>query len=62
LKKKVVNDLIFVEGGAFMMGDFGPLWPPEQPPYSDQLSSRPAHEVTPSSFSIADRLCAGAGS
>jgi sulfatase modifying factor 1 len=53
LKKKVVNDLIFVEGGTFMMGDFGPLWSPEKLPYSDQLSSRPAHEVTLSSFSTA---------
>ncbi len=53
LKKKVVNDLIFVEGGTFMMGDFGPLWSPEKLPYSDQLASRPAHEVTLSNFSIA---------
>lgn len=53
LKEKVVNDLIFVKGGSFMMGDFGPLWSPEKLPYSDQLASRPAHEVTLSSFSIA---------
>lgn len=53
LKKKVVTDLIFVKGGTFKMGDFGPLWSPEKLPYSDQLASRPAHEVSLSSFSIA---------
>lgn len=53
LKKKVINDMIFVKGGTFMMGDFGPLWSPEKLPYSDQLASRPAHEVTLSNFSIA---------
>src|SRR3569833_2685763 len=53
LKKKEIHDMIFVKGGTFMMGDFGPLWSPEKLPYSDQLASRPAHEVTLSSYSIA---------
>ncbi len=52
LKKKVVADLIFVEGGTFMMGDFGVLWSPEKLPYSFDITSRPVHEVTLSSFSI----------
>ncbi|GGC17277.1 formylglycine-generating enzyme family protein [Pseudoduganella buxea] len=52
LKKKVIADLIFVEGGTFMMGDFGVLWSPEKLPYSFDVTSRPVHEVTLSSFSI----------
>lgn len=52
LKKKVLADLIFVEGGTFMMGDFGSLWSPEKLPYSDDVTSRPVHKVTLSSFSI----------
>ncbi len=52
LKKKVVADLIFVEGGTFMMGDFGVLWSPEKLPYSFDITSRPVHDVTLSSFSI----------
>lgn len=53
LRKKVVADLIFVEGGTFMMGDFGPLVSPNQLHYSFNLPSRPVHEVELSSFSIA---------
>ena len=53
LKKKVVNDLVFVRGGSFMMGDFGPLVTPSSLPYSDDVTSRPAHEVMLSSYSIA---------
>ncbi len=52
LKKKVLADLVFVEGGTFMMGDFGVLWSPEKLPYSFDVTSRPVHEVTLSSFSI----------
>jgi sulfatase modifying factor 1 len=53
LKKKVLADLIVVEGGSFMMGDFGLLWSPEKLPYSDDVTSRFVHEVTLSRFSIA---------
>jgi formylglycine-generating enzyme required for sulfatase activity len=53
LKKKVIADLIFVEGGTFMMGDFGPLVSPEGLHYSDDITSRPVHEVQLSSYSIA---------
>lgn len=53
LRKKVVADLVFVKGGTFMMGDFGPLWSPEKLPYSVDPTSKPVHEVTLSSFSIA---------
>jgi len=53
LKKKVLSDLVFVKGGTFMMGDFGSIWSPEKLPYSDDPSSKPVHEVTLSSFSIA---------
>jgi sulfatase modifying factor 1 len=53
LKKKVLADLIVVEGGTFMMGDFGSLWSPEKLPYSDDVTSRFVHEVTLSRFSIA---------
>ena len=53
LKKKVIHDMIFVEGGTFMMGDFGPLVSPDGLPYSGDATSLPAHEVTLSSYSIA---------
>lgn len=53
LKEKVVHDIILVEGGTFMMGDFGPLVSPEKLPYSDDITSSPVHEVTLSSYSIA---------
>ncbi|MFB9288029.1 formylglycine-generating enzyme family protein [Pseudoduganella plicata] len=53
LKKKILTDLIFVEGGTFQMGDFGPIWSPDKLPYSDDPTNKPVHEVTLSSFSIA---------
>lgn len=53
LKKKVLADLIFVKGGTFKMGDFGPLWSPDKLPYSDDPTNKLVHEVTLSSFSIA---------
>jgi len=53
LRKKVLADLVFVKGGTFMMGDFGPLWSPEKLPYSDDPTNKAVHEVTLSSFSIA---------
>jgi len=52
LRKKVLADLVFVKGGTFMMGDFGPLWSPEKLPYSDDPTNKAVHEVTLSSFSI----------
>ncbi|WP_150696500.1 formylglycine-generating enzyme family protein [Pandoraea terrae] len=52
LKRKVLNDLIFVKGGTFMMGDFGPSWSPEQLYFSSGVDNKPAHKVTLTSYSL----------
>ncbi|MBM3114923.1 formylglycine-generating enzyme family protein [Jeongeupia naejangsanensis] len=44
LKRKVVNDLVFVEGGTFDMGDWGP--------YVPKADSRPVHTVQLTGFYI----------
>ncbi len=52
LKAKVLGDLVFMKGGSFMMGDFGPLWSPEGTNYTIESDNKPAHKVTLTSFSI----------
>jgi formylglycine-generating enzyme len=52
LRKKVLNDLVFVHGGSFMMGDFGEQRTPEGLPYTPESDNKPAHKVTLTSFSI----------
>ncbi|AOY01995.1 hypothetical protein BJP62_17050 [Jeongeupia sp. USM3] len=44
LKRKVVDDLVFVEGGSFDMGDWGP--------YTGKADSRPVHTVQLTGFYI----------
>lgn len=53
LKKKATNDLVFIKGGTFMMGDFGPLWTKEQRYYTAGLDNKPPRRVALTSFSIA---------
>lgn len=53
LKKKVLADLVFVEGGAYMMGDFGQYLLANGLPIAYGADNKPAHKVTVSSFSIA---------
>jgi formylglycine-generating enzyme len=52
LKAKVVGDLVFMQGGTFMMGDFGPLWSPGGTNYTIEKDNKPAHKVVLTSFSI----------
>jgi formylglycine-generating enzyme required for sulfatase activity len=52
LVKKSLADMIFVKGGTFTMGDFGPQVTPEKLPYTSQQENKPAHPVTLDSFSI----------
>nr|WP_275405515.1 SUMF1/EgtB/PvdO family nonheme iron enzyme [Burkholderia territorii] len=52
LKRKVLEDLVFVRGGTYMMGDFGSLMTKEQLPFTPWENNKPLHKVTLSSFSI----------
>ena len=50
--KSVKSNLVFVEGGEFLMGDYGAEYGPEKLPYDSDKDSKPAHKVKLSSFSI----------
>jgi sulfatase modifying factor 1 len=52
LKSKVLDELIAVEGGEFMMGDFGRLWNPSGLYFYGNKSETPVHKVVLSGFSI----------
>lgn len=52
LKAKVLDDLVFVKGGTFLMGDFGPLQSKEHLPWDNKSNSSPLHKVTLTSYSI----------
>ncbi len=52
LVKKTKNDLVFVKGGDFMMGDFGEIHSEEKLPYSFEQDDGPLHQVSVSDFSI----------
>ncbi len=53
LIERTMDNLVFVEGGSFQMGDFGPIDPKaEGLPYSADMDNKPLHEVTLDSFSI----------
>ncbi|MFM0273865.1 SUMF1/EgtB/PvdO family nonheme iron enzyme [Paraburkholderia aspalathi] len=52
LKRNVRRDLVFVKGGTFMMGDFGPLWSPEKLYYTPGLNNKPPHRVTLTEYSL----------
>lgn len=52
LKSKTLDDLIAVEGGEFMMGDFGRLWNASGLYYWGEKDEIPVHKVVLSSFSI----------
>lgn len=47
----IKKDLVFVEGGEFLMGDFGPQGP-EKLPYDTDDDSKPLHKVELTSFSM----------
>lgn len=52
LEAKSKRDQVFVEGGTFQMGDFGPLQSEEELPWDGNSHSSPLHEVTLDSYSI----------
>lgn len=51
--EEVKRDLVFVEGGEYLMGDYGLEYGPEQMSYDLDKDSRPVHKVKLSTFSIA---------
>lgn len=53
LKQRTLKNLMFVEGGSFMMGDFGELHNSEKLPYAGKYDALPPHKVTLDSYSIA---------
>lgn len=52
LVEKSRRDQVFVQGGTFQMGDFGPLQSEEKLPWDSNSHSGPLHEVTLDSYSI----------
>lgn len=52
LKVKTLKDLVFVQGGGFKMGDFGPIHNEEKLPYSGNTDDDELHEVVLDSYSI----------
>lgn len=49
---QVKSNLVFVEGGDFLMGDYGVQHGPERLPYDADKDSKPLHRVELSSYSI----------
>jgi len=52
LLDKTRKNLVFIQGGSFQMGDFGPIDSPEKLPYSGQQDNKALHKVTLDSFSM----------
>ncbi|MGQ7247316.1 formylglycine-generating enzyme family protein [Halomonas sp. V046] len=54
LIQKTMDNMVFVEGGSFEMGDFGPIDPKaEGLPYTTDTDNKPLHTVNLDSYSIA---------
>ncbi|GAA0473423.1 MULTISPECIES: formylglycine-generating enzyme family protein [Tatumella] len=52
LIRQVKANLVFVEGGDFLMGDFGAKYGPEKIQFDSRKDSKPLHKVTLSNYSI----------
>lgn len=52
LKAKTLKNLVFVEGGTFKMGDFGPIHSEDKLQYSPAADDNVLHDVTLDSYSI----------
>jgi len=52
LKEKTLKNLVAIEGGKFLMGDFGPMDPRVNLPYSGDRNDDVLHEVTLSDYSL----------
>ena len=50
--EKTKKNMIFVEGGTFMMGDFGHLSRKDKLPISGLYAAMPTHQVTLDNFSL----------
>jgi formylglycine-generating enzyme required for sulfatase activity len=50
--RQVKATLVFVEGGEFLMGDYGAQYGPEKLPYDANKDSKPVHKVELTSYSI----------
>ncbi|MNJ35592.1 Serine/threonine-protein kinase pkn1 [compost metagenome] len=50
---QVKGNLVFVEGGDFLMGDYGVQYGPEKLPYDSDKDSKPLHRVELSGYSVA---------
>ncbi|HCU0179457.1 TPA: SUMF1/EgtB/PvdO family nonheme iron enzyme [Enterobacter hormaechei] len=49
---EIKDKLIFVQGGEFLMGDYGEKYGPEHLPYDANQHSKPLHKVELTSYSI----------
>ena len=49
---EIKDELIFVQGGEFLMGDYGEKYGPEHLPYDANQHSKPLHKVELTSYSI----------
>ncbi|MGE6430027.1 formylglycine-generating enzyme family protein, partial [Serratia sp. NPDC078593] len=52
LIRQVKSNLVFVQGGDFLMGDFGGEYGSERIQLDTEKDSKPLHNVTLSSYSI----------
>ncbi|EXB48970.1 formylglycine-generating sulfatase enzyme family protein [Acinetobacter sp. 1000160] len=52
LVEKTKKNMIFVEGGSFMMGDFGPVTRKDKLPITGLYAAMPLHKVTLDSYSL----------
>jgi formylglycine-generating enzyme required for sulfatase activity len=50
--EEVKRNLVFVEGGEFLMGDYGAEYGPERLPYDPDKDSKPVHRVELDNYSI----------
>ncbi|MDV5667856.1 formylglycine-generating enzyme family protein, partial [Leclercia adecarboxylata] len=49
---EIKENLIYVEGGEFLMGDYGEQYGPEHLPYDARQHSKPLHKVELTGYSI----------
>ncbi len=46
------NELVYVKGGDFLMGDYGEQYGPESLPYDAKVHSKPLHKIELTGYSI----------
>ncbi|HFK2921461.1 TPA: SUMF1/EgtB/PvdO family nonheme iron enzyme [Stenotrophomonas maltophilia] len=51
-QQKVMADLVPIEGGTFLMGNFGPVHNEDKPPYSGAMNDDVLRKITLDGFSI----------